>query len=624
MASTVSRAAAGRIVDERDRTSLASIQSESFPVAASTPHRPWATHLLSVPVAIGTLLVVSVGIHFVLGRAVRAPWVVPDELIYAELARSIASDGVPAIRDVPTLAYGVVYAAFIAPAWALFSDGTRSYEAAKLLGAIAMSSSAVPAFFLARRFVSAKGGLLVAGMTLALPGTAYAGLVFSENLFLPVFLLAILTVARALEHPTHGRQAAAVSVIGLVCLVRPQGIAVAVSYLGSIALVTLLAGRECWRTTLSRYKLSLAVSAVGGSAVAAVGPLGVVGSRSLFAAYGGVAAWPSPADLVRWGVITVGGLALSAVVVPFLASFVVVASGLKGHDRRARHFTVLAFPQIVGTLLMVTWFSAVVPVNGREALNERYFFYLVPILLIGMGLWIERGMRRPRRLAAGVAVGTAVLVAMLPVETLAENASFQAPSLIPWVLAGGGRVATTAALLCFVGALVALWLWTPVVRSGRLWVAVAGVSIAIGALASLAFVSSSQRSLEMGIGTSRGWVDRAVPAGATVAVLWNEPEGDTAPSRPRHRIVWLSEFFNHAVSRVYTFGGSIPYGLPEHRVRLAGSAVIEEDGQPMHERLVLARCDLRVVGRVVAVDRVKRVVLTEVTGSVRLGRTPPC
>ena len=47
----------------------------------------------------------------------RSPWIFADEVIYADLARSIASGAVPAIRGVASHSFGLVYPALIAPAW---------------------------------------------------------------------------------------------------------------------------------------------------------------------------------------------------------------------------------------------------------------------------------------------------------------------------------------------------------------------------------------------------------------------------------------------------------------------------------------------------------------------------
>ena len=63
------------------------------------------------------LVLVSAAIRFALARRMPAPWIMVDELIYSELAKSFAADGRFLIRDVPAGgAYGVVYPLLISPA----------------------------------------------------------------------------------------------------------------------------------------------------------------------------------------------------------------------------------------------------------------------------------------------------------------------------------------------------------------------------------------------------------------------------------------------------------------------------------------------------------------------------
>ncbi len=52
-----------------------------------------------------------------------APWIMVDELIYSELAKSFAAIGHFAVRGNPIgLAFGFVYPVLISPAWRLFGS----------------------------------------------------------------------------------------------------------------------------------------------------------------------------------------------------------------------------------------------------------------------------------------------------------------------------------------------------------------------------------------------------------------------------------------------------------------------------------------------------------------------
>ena len=147
-----------------------------------------------------TWLVLFVGLStFVrawIGLRVPSPWILPDEVVYSELAKSIAEGGRPAIREIPSFGWGEVYPTLIAPAWALFDDPVRAYHAALGINALLMSLAAIPAYFLARMFVTRKSSILVAAMTVLVPSMAYTGVVMTENACYPIFLLALLLVAR--------------------------------------------------------------------------------------------------------------------------------------------------------------------------------------------------------------------------------------------------------------------------------------------------------------------------------------------------------------------------------------------------------------------------------------------
>src|SRR5207249_7503208 len=97
------------------------------------------------------VVVCSTLVRYALGRRMVAPWIMVDELIYSELAKSFAAGGHFLVRDHATAAYGVVYPALISPAWAIFDSVPHAYAAAKAIDSVLMSLAAVPAYLLARR-----------------------------------------------------------------------------------------------------------------------------------------------------------------------------------------------------------------------------------------------------------------------------------------------------------------------------------------------------------------------------------------------------------------------------------------------------------------------------------------
>ena len=66
------------------------------------------------------------------------------------------------VRGHHTGAYGIVYPVVISPAWKLFSSIPNAYAAAKTIGSIVMSLTAIPVYLLARRVLSPLPSLLAA------------------------------------------------------------------------------------------------------------------------------------------------------------------------------------------------------------------------------------------------------------------------------------------------------------------------------------------------------------------------------------------------------------------------------------------------------------------------------
>ena len=106
---------------------------------------------------LGAVVFLATALHALF--ALRSPsiWIVPDELIYSELAKSLGEGGLPKIRGEVSFAYGLGYPLLLAPVWAAFADVETAYAVAKVLNAFLLSLAAVPSYFLSRRFVDEAG-----------------------------------------------------------------------------------------------------------------------------------------------------------------------------------------------------------------------------------------------------------------------------------------------------------------------------------------------------------------------------------------------------------------------------------------------------------------------------------
>ena len=101
-----------------------------------------------------------------------APFIMVDELIYSELARSLAAGDGLEVRGEPYLV-SLIYPLLLAPVYALFDSLPDAYAAVKVVNAVVMSLAAVPAYLLARRVLpagalaarrAARGGAAVDGL----------------------------------------------------------------------------------------------------------------------------------------------------------------------------------------------------------------------------------------------------------------------------------------------------------------------------------------------------------------------------------------------------------------------------------------------------------------------------
>src|SRR5580700_4210691 len=94
------------------------------------------------------IVVVSIVVRVALARRIVAPWIMVDEIVYSELAKSFAAQGQFLVRGVPSRGYGVVYPILIASAWRLFGAMPSVYMAVKVINCVLMSLAAVPSYFL--------------------------------------------------------------------------------------------------------------------------------------------------------------------------------------------------------------------------------------------------------------------------------------------------------------------------------------------------------------------------------------------------------------------------------------------------------------------------------------------
>jgi glycosyltransferase involved in cell wall biosynthesis len=566
--------------------------------------------LLPVWVWLGILYTVSAVVQLTLGLRVSSPWIMVDELVYSDMARSFASTGHFLIRGVHS-SYGFVYPLLLSPAYALSGPMSDVYQWARVIDALVMSSAVFPAYLLARRVVRPPAAIVAAALAVAIPSMAYVGTLMTENAFYPIFLWLALALVAMLERPTLRRQI----VVLLLCVLAFETRAQAVALFAAVLTAPLaLAWIERGRPRSLKAFAPLYGLVAGGAALVAIvevalgrSPLYVLGNYSKTSS-GTYHVWPA----IRWFLLHVAELDLSLWVLPFAALIVLVANA-RHLDRRLRIFAAATSSISVWLVLEVGVFAS----QYSHRIEERNLFYVAPLFLIALLAWIERGQPRPPRAAIAAAGVAAALPGAIPFLGLLNiTAQSDTIGLQPWwflgdAWAGRGSVALVAVLVSL--ALGALFLWL----SPR-YAPLLPVLVALGLLLTWipleqwthSFPRLASSAYHQGVGAQRSWIDTAVGRDAHVGILW---------SGGNDLAVWENEFWNRSVDRVYGLGTPLPGDMPETRVSIDRSTGVLHDarGEPITDGYVLTSSSVELVGTRVAADPAKELVLYKVAHPAR-------
>jgi len=490
-------------------------------------------------------------------RQFSAPWIQPDELEYSEMAKSFAAGGHFLFRGQPSPLFSL-YPALISPAWRASSMHT-TYEVAKSINVVMMTAAAVPFWFWARRLAGGWYAVLGTALFLALPIYAYTGELMTESAALPLFMLSFFLIALVLERPTLARQVLVLVAIGLACLVRVQGLVLVLVLLAAIVLKLALdmAGgaversrRRAW-LELRGYWLTLGLLAAGMVAyallkVAEGQPL----SSGLRAYAGTVKVHYSIRDALRWSLYHAGELTLAVGVIPACAFIVLLALFGRRWQATAAERAYLAVALAALPLILVQVGAYASRYSVR--IEERNMFYLEPLLLLALIVWLARGLPRPPALVgAAVAVSTGVLIT-LPLEALfGPGLDTDTFGFIPFVrlsqeLNGGLSEVRT---LIGLGAICAGLLFAALPRRFSIWavplLVAAFLTISSGSVfARVTFISDATRHAGA-LGSDPSWIDHAVGPNARVEFLYTSDI-----DRDQH-ILWQSEFWNRSLRRVF-------------------------------------------------------------------------
>ena len=221
--------------------------------------------------------------------------------------------------------------------------------------------------------------LLAALLAVALPSLLYAGQVMTENVFYPLFLCVVLLLVLTLERPTR-RAPARVARALRARVPDPRagarvlpGDRARARARGLVAVVP----RALRRARRARRLLALLAQLVRGES-----PLGLLGAYAVTGEHRYEAA-----EVARWLLYHVAELDLYLGVVPFAALLVLLALWRR-LPRVLRPFLAATAALSVCFLLEVSAFASLPSVARIE---ERNLFYLAPLALIALLVWIDQG-----------------------------------------------------------------------------------------------------------------------------------------------------------------------------------------------------------------------------------------
>jgi hypothetical protein len=553
-----------------------------------------------------------------LARGMLGPFIMVDELIYSELAKSFADNFSFSVRGVATTGYGALYPVLIAPAYAAFDRVPDAYAAIKTINSLLMSLAAIPAYFLARRVVGKGLALAAAGLAVAVPSMVYTAVVMTENAFYPVFLLAALALVTLLERPTTLRYLGFFAALALAYLTRTQAVVLAAAAATAPLLIAAWTPKA-FRATLRSYVWLYAVFAGGAALIVAatfargrqlsdlLGAYAVVGESSY-----------DVGKAVHFVVYHVAELDLYLGVIPFAVAIVLTA--------RARSLDRPLQVVLAATLSLFLWCALVVGTfasHFADRIQERNMFVVAPLFLILVLAWIDRGAPRPRATAIGAAAASALLLLAIPFERfVTTSAVSDTLMLLPWWAIVARTGTTHLALLAFIGGVVfaAAFVLVPV-RYALVLPAIVFVYWAV-ALKPIWFgpypygvKQAGAGALFQGIrGAPRDWIDHAVPAGEEVAVLWT----GTAD----RFTVNLNEFFNRRVGQVYYTGRPTDGGVGEIAVTVDRKGVVRTaDGLAIKPSYLLADGSVEPNAIPVARDRSLGMTVWRLGGPLVLAKT---
>ena len=355
-----------------------------------------------------SIVLLWIGLGTALSALTRhvADWfVMTDELLYERLAISIAHSHspFPHVHQAAIANVNQLYPLAIAP---VFRHGAvlHGFHEAHVLNAFLISSTAIPAYLLARRVTGSRWlPYVVAIATVTVPWIALSSFLLTEVAAYPAFAWAALAMQASIARPSVRNDLLAVAGIALAVLGRTQFYALAAVL--PLAILLRAASERRVRAALREHRALIAAYAVGGvAAIAAVAAgHGLLGTYST-TAHGN----PFPLELWRSAPAHLAIVALGGGLLPFVVGGAWLVSNLRRSESAERaSFAWLATIAVVALSVEAASFDLRF---GGGLVRERYLFYVTPLLLVALAAALTAARAQRWSLAVPVAPARARLL----------------------------------------------------------------------------------------------------------------------------------------------------------------------------------------------------------------------
>ena len=502
--------------------------------------------------------------RFAVARSFDVPWIAPDEMIYGLVGQSLWETGTLSIRDNAVPYYSLLTPALVGLPLST-GDLASGVAVAQALQAVAMSLVAVPVYLWGARLVGTRWALAAALLAVLPPALWYGGLLMTEALFYPLVATALLGLARMLEHPTLERQGLFLLLVSIAAAVRLQALILLPALIVSVALYA-------WFGRSAAIVRRLApILAMVGVTTASLLAAYVFGRSDLLGAYGEITqtTGASTGALTQFTWHT-GGLVAMTFGLPLLATTTLVVLALaRGEANRAvRAFLAVTTAYVVLLVAQVSLFA----VEYLDHVSERYLITGVPLLVLGLCLWIARGGPRPAVVAVPVTIAATALLLVLPESRVGTASSaHDTLTLLPLGdLADEGDVVFRGGLLALGLVVAGVFLLTP-----RRFLTAAGIVVALGFAATsvraaqeIDRLSHAERVSDFGE-SDPSWVD---DTGLAPVLLLDTGE------QPSTSIARLA-FWNSSIGRLLRLEGVPPQAVPQEPVSIrSDGAFVDPSG----------------------------------------------